>query len=76
VSDVGQGRQLGRAGRTAAAGRRRAEPAAALQPLGRPVTAMGRHVVCIASGLLLETIGNEWRVKSDSEIACTDHSLK
>ena len=26
--------------------------------LGRPVTAMGRPVVCTASALLLETIGN------------------
>ncbi len=30
----------------------------ALQLLGRPLTAMGWHLVCIANGLFLETIGN------------------
>ncbi len=42
---------LGRAGSRQTQGR-------ALHQLGQPVTAMGRPVVCIASGLLLKTIGN------------------
>ena len=37
---------------------RRPTQGRALQQLGRPVTAMGRPVVCTASALLLETIGN------------------